>query len=548
MSLARPRPLVERPASRHALPTDSSAVANRVGAATGRSPRRSRSSRWRSACEAAAHAQPTRPRSVLVAATLGLVTACTAPPVATPTVSTLQDTPFRVEPDHKVDVLFMVDNSSSMEPMQAQLRARFPQFLQLFDDLAAQGFKTDLHIGVVTSDYGAGSSDGPRSPNQPFCGRSPGGDLARLQRKGRAAVDCQGLPDDGPPYIAYAYGGGNNLPPGQSLADTFTCMASVGALGCGFEHPLESVYQALQHPENDGGFLRDDALLAVVFVTNEDDGSAPPDTQIYSTDERFGPYDTYRQTRYGVVCGSPAMLAPATAPGGPLHACAPAPNTPSLMVGGEYDVQRYKALFTQPRGQGGVKRDPRNEVLLFAIDGPDEPFEIVDVQTPLTPDARYVPCGGARDCVTRLQRSCINATDAGFFADPAVRLNDVVRAAPAFSIASICGPDLESPPDFTAALHKLADDIITHLPGCIPAPLPDVAHPECVVVQHTSTDQGDQTAVIPSCATSAGHFPCWRVAPNSLCTAAQGQALSVDRNGAPTPTGSHLQVECKTQP
>jgi len=38
------------------------------------------------------------------------------------------------------------------------------------------------------------------------------------------------------------------------------------------------------------------------------------------------------------------------------------------------------------------------------------------------------------------------------------------------------------------------------------------------------------------------------VGPNALCTAAQGQALSVDRNGASTPTGSHLQVECKTQP
>jgi hypothetical protein len=30
------------------------------------------------------------------------------------------------------------------------------------------------------------------------------------------------------------------------------------------------------------GFLRDDAQLTLVFLTNEDDGSAPPDSDIYN--------------------------------------------------------------------------------------------------------------------------------------------------------------------------------------------------------------------------------------------------------------------------
>jgi hypothetical protein len=53
----------------------------------------------------------------------------------------------------------------------------------------------------------------------------------------------------------------------------------VGTGGCGFEQPLEAARTALvQHIGSGGpnaGFLRDDALLAIIFVTDEDDCSAP---------------------------------------------------------------------------------------------------------------------------------------------------------------------------------------------------------------------------------------------------------------------------------
>ncbi len=67
-------------------------------------------------------------------------------------------------------------------------------------------------------------------------------------------------------------------------------MASVGALGCGFEHQLESVYAALNKTNAlsngngpNGDFLRADAVLAVVFVTNEDDASADPATRTFTS-------------------------------------------------------------------------------------------------------------------------------------------------------------------------------------------------------------------------------------------------------------------------
>src|SRR3954470_14473657 len=52
----------------------------------------------------------------------------------------------------KVDLLLMIDNSTSMDAMQSELRARFAGFLQVFHQLAAMGTFVDLHIGVVTSD------------------------------------------------------------------------------------------------------------------------------------------------------------------------------------------------------------------------------------------------------------------------------------------------------------------------------------------------------------------------------------------------------------
>ena len=96
------------------------------------------------------------------------------------------------------------------------------------------------------------------------CGASPGTGAGKLQALGAAAAPSCKAPV-GANYIKYAFKPGgadvHNLPANQDLAQTFNCMASVGANGCGFEHQLESVYAALHNglPENDG-FSRVDAL------------------------------------------------------------------------------------------------------------------------------------------------------------------------------------------------------------------------------------------------------------------------------------------------
>ena len=87
-----------------------------------------------------------------------LLSACTKPPVATVTTTVVQDTPIRVSQNaqDKVDILFMVDNSPSMDAMQAELVSKFHTFLGVFDALAhptdgSTPQYADLQIGVVTS-------------------------------------------------------------------------------------------------------------------------------------------------------------------------------------------------------------------------------------------------------------------------------------------------------------------------------------------------------------------------------------------------------------
>src|SRR5262249_8928966 len=150
----------------------------------------------------------------------------------------------------KVDILFLVDDSPSMSPKQQELRNRFPQLISIIDQFAAAGNKAWYHIGVVTSDLGANSyfipgacypqPDPPGLPNSPQHNRG-----AKLIAKGKAADPSCQPPTGGVNFIDYnQITGTNNLPTGQTLAQTFTCMASVGDTGCGLEHQLEAVYRA----------------------------------------------------------------------------------------------------------------------------------------------------------------------------------------------------------------------------------------------------------------------------------------------------------------
>lgn len=60
-----------------------------------------------------------------------------------------------VELKRDLDILFVIDNSDSMGEEQASLAANFPAFIDKLQNI--EGGLPNVHIGVVTTDVGAGN-------------------------------------------------------------------------------------------------------------------------------------------------------------------------------------------------------------------------------------------------------------------------------------------------------------------------------------------------------------------------------------------------------
>jgi len=330
----------------------------------------------------------------------------------------------------KVDILFMVDNSPG-EPYKAETIKRFPELMKMLDAAAAAGHPASYHIGVVTSDLGAG----PYTLNQGQC--HPDGDNGVLQIAPAAGAylpagqSCTSFSLGAARYIDYDQRAGtSNIQGVPDVSSAFSCIASDGSAGCGFEHQLESTYRALSGTvAENAGFLRDDALLVVVFVTDEDDCSAPPDSDLFDPSPdgiaKYGVLHSFRCTQFGVSCSTPpAPLSGAAMP--PSTSCAPLDQADG---GKLFDVQRYIDFFDRP---GGVKADP-SDVILASISAPPLP---IGVQTTM-------PCADQVNTASCpiLEHSCAAATNSNFFGDPALRVRAVVDAAQTSLPFSMCETD-----------------------------------------------------------------------------------------------------------
>lgn len=170
--------------------------------------------------------------------------------------------------NNDIDIVFMIDNSGSMKEEQENLRRNFPAFTRVLKDLP-QGLP-NVHIGVVSSDMGTGQFDG-------VLGCRLGGDAGRFQNTPRAG-GCAG------PRDAYIKAVGDDRNFEGDIDQVFSCIASLGTNGCGFEHQLQSVRAALDPqlmPAENEGFLREEAALAIILLTDEDDCSAPVETTLF---------------------------------------------------------------------------------------------------------------------------------------------------------------------------------------------------------------------------------------------------------------------------
>src|ERR1022692_462187 len=167
----------------------------------------------------------------------------------------------------KVDILFMVDNSSSMTSMQQKMLVQIPMFIESLQSLP-NGLP-DIHLAVVSSDMGA--------PSDSDIGCSQVGDDGNFFSQPEAPCVATGLAMGATFITDDATGVTKNFAAADpaGLAAVFQCLALLGSNGCGFEHQLASVARALgadgsPPPSVNAGFLRPDAELAIVLLTNED--------------------------------------------------------------------------------------------------------------------------------------------------------------------------------------------------------------------------------------------------------------------------------------
>jgi hypothetical protein len=119
-------------------------------------------------------------------------------------------------------------------------------------------------------------------------------------------------------------------------------MARVGTSGCGFEHQLAATSKALTAPEN-AGFLRDDAFLQIVLITDEDDCSAPTDSDLFT--RQFPDEEpSFRCARAGHACRG--QMPPSADFSAPLAECKAVENGALSNVQGFVD--QIRALKKDP--------------------------------------------------------------------------------------------------------------------------------------------------------------------------------------------------------
>lgn len=162
----------------------------------------------------------------------------------------------------KADILWVVDNSGSMEWAQSQLASRFTAYANKLQDM-----QVDFQLGVTSTEMcNINWSNGDPAPDE-FC--PVGYDIVRGEKVNNVMV--------GPlrgELIGDSWTGKKFLLPGANFVSSFGRLAKMGVNGSSVEHGLTAAKFAIQKALGNGvnkGFLRNDAFLSVVVLSDEED-------------------------------------------------------------------------------------------------------------------------------------------------------------------------------------------------------------------------------------------------------------------------------------
>jgi hypothetical protein len=195
-----------------------------------------------------------------------------------------------------------------MGSYQSNLVSNFGAFIQGIQSTLTE--VESFHIGVTTSDAYVYNVEGCREL----------GSLVVQTGGYQSSFDANG----GLPCGPYA-DGANYITEADDLLAAFSCAAQIGTSGSAYELMMQSMLAAIdgthaEPGECNEGFIRDDALLVVVIITDEADGpgdseGAPPYT---STGDPMSWYDGVIAAKLGIPENA-AALALVNYVGGPCE-------------------------------------------------------------------------------------------------------------------------------------------------------------------------------------------------------------------------------------
>lgn len=245
----------------------------------------------------------------------------------------------------KVDFLFVIDNSGTMNNEQSNLINSFPGFIDGIQSTLEE--VDDYQVGVVTTDAYSYNSNG--------CNQ-----LGELVVSTGGAYSSN---DDCGPYAA----GANFMTEADDLATTFACAAQVGTSGASIERPMDAMVNVVSKIHGgpgdcNEGYLRDDALLVIVLITDEWDGPEDPEPDSSSgTPQEW--YDAVVAAKLGIAENAVALgLINWDDPGG-----GPVPCSPSTPPYDGVHIREFVSLFGVNGFLGGVCEPDYGPVFASAV-------------------------------------------------------------------------------------------------------------------------------------------------------------------------------------
>lgn len=495
-------------------------------------------------------------------------------------------------PGVRVDLLLVIDNSGTMGTKQARLARDLSVLITLLDTHQASyriGFTTTDNgnpwcpAGITTPERGGFVLSSCTTRLDDFLFNNGDvdvrdiacNDLCKLEGVALEVLPTTTQFDTQPNVRPWLQKGpeGQNLPQSTSFVDAARCFVPQGINGCGFESPLEAMYLALMRAATDiepsHGFLRDDANLVVLFLTDEVDCSynqesrtifLPDGNRVFWSDPMSSFPTSAVCWNAGVRCtGDPSGYEDCTAADLDINGNSTSEEGAAVL----HPLSRYVGLLQSLESQK-KQVDPALEVRVGLIAG-------------FTPDgnAFYADVGATDPEFQASFGIGPGCTSDSEVALPPVRLRQIESTFPG-ATGSICAGDL-TPPLAALGNRILGAPRQFCFQGCVMDAHAETAalDPDCTVAE---IDSAQQETVLPECsrgldgaylidtlsgthAVPAGHEACFVLrADASAATSdpaddAGEHCLQQDRNleilvvrslVAPAQPGTQVKVTCKT--